>query len=104
MYTITAEVINAFSVPATDKYPENWKLQLMGDITTRDGQIKKEMVTLSIPRDEYARLKDMTGHTVTLPVAFYVSGKQVNPFYPKSAQVAPSGSPRGTSADASGGA
>lgn len=83
MYTITAEVINTFSVAASEKYPESWKLQLMGDTNTRDGQIKKEMVTLSIPQSEYNKLNDKIGQVVTLPISFFVKGNQLNPFYPK---------------------
>lgn len=86
MYTLTAEIINAFSVPASEKYPESWKLQLMGDTNTRDGQIKKEMITLSIPFEKYNELKDMNGEIVTLPVSFFVKGNQLNPFYPKASE------------------
>jgi hypothetical protein len=100
MYTITAEVINAFNVPASEKYPESWKLQLIGDTFTNDGQLRKEMVTLSIPKDEFFRLKDCVGQTVSLPVNFFVRGNQLNPFYPKASQPSREGLPRGTSADA----
>lgn len=86
MYTLTAEIMNAFSVPASEKYPESWKLQLMGDTNTRDGQIRKEMITLSIPFEMYQELKDKTGETVTLPVSFFVRGNQLNPFYPKASE------------------
>jgi len=88
MYTITAEVINAFSVPASEKYPESWKIQLMGDTYTRDGQIKKEMITLSIPSGEFHKLKDQVGQSVTLPVSFFAKGNQINPFYPKAVNAA----------------
>lgn len=95
MYTITAQIINAFSVPASDKYPESWKLQLMGDTHTRDGQIKKEMITLSIPQGEFNKLKSMNGQEVTLPISFFVKNNQLNPFYPKTAAQAPAAPDRG---------
>jgi len=84
MYKVTAEVINVFSVPASEKYEESFKVQLMGDTHMKDGQVKKEMLTLSVPKLIFAKLKDSAGKTVTLPVSFFVRNNQLNPFYPKS--------------------
>lgn len=86
MYKVTAEVMNAFSVPASEKYDESFKVQLIGDTHMKDGQIKKEMLTLSVPSEIYIRLKDSIGKTVSLPVSFFVRNNQLNPFYPKSSK------------------
>jgi hypothetical protein len=83
MYTVTAMVVNAFSVPASEKYEESFKVQLIGDSHLKDGQVKKEMLTLSVPKDVFATLKDAEGEEVTLPVSFFVKNNQLNPFYPK---------------------
>ncbi len=81
MYTITAQVINAFSVPASDKYPESWKLQLMGDTHTRDGQIKKEMITLSIPQGEFNKLKKSREYAMRDPnEKYYYRGTDTNTY------------------------
>lgn len=85
MYKVTAQVMNAFSVPASEKYEESFKIQLIGDTHMKDGQVKKEMLTLSVPNTVYNKLKDSVGKTVTLPVSFFVRNNQINPFYPKSA-------------------
>jgi hypothetical protein len=87
MYTVTAQVINAFSVPASEKYEESFKVQLMGDSHMNDGQVKKEMLTLSVPPDVFHKLQPAIGKQVTLPVSFFVRGNQLNPFYPKSAKL-----------------
>lgn len=84
MYKVTAQVMNAFSVPASEKYEESFKIQLIGDTHMKDGQVKKEMLTLSVPNTVYNKLKDSVGKTVTLPVSFFVRNNQMNPFYPKS--------------------
>lgn len=86
MYTVTAQVMNAFSVPASEKYDESFKIQLIGDTHMKDGQVKKEMLTLSVPNRVYSELKDAVGETVTLPVSFFVRNNQLNPFYPKSVE------------------
>lgn len=83
MYTVTAQVINAFHVPATEKYEESFKVQLMGDTHLKDGQIKKEMLTLTVPPKIYEDMVVSVGSEVTLPVSFFVRGNQLQPFYPK---------------------
>jgi len=91
MYTVTAEIINAFSVPASEKYEESFKLQLIGENHLKDGQVKKEMLTLSVPKKIYSDLVDSIGSEVTLPVSFFIKGTQLNPFYPKAAAEGPAG-------------
>lgn len=85
MYTVTADLINAFNVPKSDKFDESFKLQLLGDNSLKDGQVKKEMITLSVPRAVYSELKDSVGSSVTLPVSFFVQSGNLYPFYPKTA-------------------
>lgn len=100
MYTITADIVNAFSIPESEKYPERYNLQLMGDTFTKDGQVRKDMITFSIPKDQFDELKNCVGQTVTLPVAFFVNQNKIRPYYPKATPTPRTGSPRGTSADA----
>lgn len=100
MYTITAEVINAFTMPASDKYPESYRLQLMGDLFTKDGQIRKDLIDFSVPKEEFDKLKDCVNQTVSLPVSFFVQSNRIKPYYPKGASPSREGSPRERSGDA----
>lgn len=85
MYSVKAQVINIFNVPASEKYEESYKVQLMGDTELKDGQIKKEMITLNVPLHVFTKLKEHVGKTVNLPISFYVSNNNLNPFFPKGA-------------------
>jgi spore coat polysaccharide biosynthesis protein SpsF (cytidylyltransferase family) len=87
MYNVTAQVLNTFYTEASEKYDESFKVQLLGDNPLKDGQIKKEMLTLSVPEKIYNSLKDQIGKTVSLPVGFFVSNNRLTPFYPKNSQV-----------------
>jgi len=83
MYRVNAQVLNSFHSPETEKYPESFKIQLLGDNPLQDGQVKKEMLTLTVPKDVYNSLKSKEGKTVTLPIGFFVSNNRLTPFYPK---------------------
>jgi len=43
MYQVTGEILNLFSSPASDKYEASYKVQMLGETLTIDGQVKKEM-------------------------------------------------------------
>lgn len=83
MFQIKAQVINTFSTPATDKRPEGFKVQLLGDSVTKDGQLRKEMVTISCPLDIFDRLTNHIGKTVTMPVGIFAVDGRIQPYFPK---------------------
>lgn len=83
MYSVTGEIINAFESPATEKYEATFKIQLLGESPMVDGQVKKEMLTLNVPRETFNALKGEIKTTVTLPVGFYLKNGQLLTFYPK---------------------
>ncbi len=87
MYSVNAQVLNRFHTPATEKYPESFKVQLLGDNPLKDGQVKKDMLTLSVPENIYKSLANQEGKTITLPVGFFVSNNTLTPFYPKNSHV-----------------
>lgn len=91
MYEVTGQIINVFHSPATEKYEASFKVQLLGDNPLMDGQVKKEMLTLNVPRPVYDSLQDQVGKTVSLPIGFYVKNNVLVTFYPKG-QVAGKGS------------
>ena len=83
MYSVKAQVLNTFSVPATEKYPASWKVQLLGDNHFQDGQVKKEMLTLNVPESIFSSLQDKAGKIVSLPVSFFVSNGRLQTIFPK---------------------
>jgi len=84
MFSLKAEVINTFSVPPSEKYPEEaYKVQFVGDQLTRDGQIRKDMVTMGIPFEAFKVLSGKIGQVVTVPIGLFVSNGRIQPFFPK---------------------
>lgn len=84
MFSMKAEVINTYSVPPSEKYPEEaYKVQFIGDQLTRDGQIRKEMVTMGIPLEAFKVLKETIGQVVSIPIGLFVSNGRIQPFFPK---------------------
>ena len=85
MYSVKAQVLNVFTSPASEKYPETFKVQLLGDMAMKDGQVKKDMLTLNVPQDVFNSLSGRIGDEVTLPIGFFVSNNRLTPFFPKTA-------------------
>jgi len=84
MFSMKAEVINTFSVPPSEKYPEEaYKVQFVGDQLTRDGQVRKEMVTMGIPFEAFSVLKSKIGQVVRIPIGLFVNNGRIQPFFPK---------------------
>jgi len=86
MFRINGLITNCFTIPASEKYEKSYKVQLLGDQTTRDGQIRKEMLTLSVPPDVYNDLEAKIGQEVVLPVGMFVSNNRLNVFFSKVTQ------------------
>lgn len=83
MYQVTGEIINVYTSPKSEKYDESFRLQLLGEYILKDGQVKKEMLTLGVPLEVYQNLKDCVGQIVSLPVGFFVQGGKLTTYYPK---------------------
>lgn len=88
MYQVTGQIINLFNSPASEKYEASYKVQVLGDMPLVDGQVKKEMLTLKVPRPVFDSLQGRTGETVTLPIGFYVKNNILVTFFPKHSEVA----------------
>ena len=84
MYQVTGEILNLFNSPKSEKYDASYKVQLLGETLTIDGQVKKEMITLNVPQSVYNSLQGQTGKTATLPIGFYVKNGNLITFFPKS--------------------
>ena len=83
MYNVTGEIINVFESPKSEKYDASFKVQMLGDSPLVDGQIKKEMLTISVPKEIFQNLKNHINEEMTLPIGFYVKNGQLVTFYPK---------------------
>lgn len=85
MFSIQGQVINTFYTPASEKYPEpSYKVQILGDNITKDGQVRKEMIDLTIPVDVYNSLQGQEGQIVRIPVGLFVTDKgAIRAFFPK---------------------
>lgn len=84
MFSLKGQVINTFTVPGSEKYPEeSFKVQFLGDQSTKDGQIKKEMVTMGIPADVFKVLTERIGKTVSIPIGLFVTNGRIQPFFAK---------------------
>lgn len=84
MFSIKGQVMNVFTVAGTEKYPgEKYKVQLLGDQYLKDGQVKKDLVTLTVPSDLYPSLQGAVGETISLPVGLFVDNGRIQPFIPK---------------------
>lgn len=88
MYQVTGQVINLFNSPASEKYEASFKVQILGDMPLVDGQVKKEMLTLNVPKDVFNSLQGRTGEEVTLPIGFYVKNNVLVTFFPKHSELA----------------
>ncbi|WKZ14037.1 MAG: hypothetical protein QY317_08960 [Candidatus Jettenia caeni] len=90
MYYVSGEVINYFSVEETKGkdgkvYPASDKLQLLGEVETKSGDIKKELLTFVVPGHWKPRIKEILGKKVFFPIQLYVSENRISPFVGSSA-------------------
>jgi len=85
MFQIKARVENLFTTEATEKRPEGFKVQLLGDMVTKDGQVRKELVTIGCPVDVFERLATYKGKVVTIPVGVFAVDGRIQPYFPKHA-------------------
>ena len=51
------------------------KLQLLAQTTLRNGEVKNELIDISIPKDDYEKYKSKIGSTVEVPIGIIAKGK-----------------------------
>lgn len=51
------------------------KAQLLAQTTLKNGEVKNELIDISIPRENYDTLKSKIGSTVEIPVGIIAQGK-----------------------------
>ncbi len=50
------------------------KLQLLAQTTLKNGEVKNELIDISIPKADYEKYKSKIGSTVEVPVGIIVKG------------------------------
>lgn len=51
------------------------KLQLLAQSTLKNGEVKNELIDISIPKDDYEKYKSKIGTTVEVPVGIIAKGQ-----------------------------
>jgi hypothetical protein len=51
------------------------KLQLLAQSTLKNGEVKNELIDISIPKDDYEKYKSKIGATVEVPVGIIAKGQ-----------------------------
>ncbi len=51
------------------------KLQLLAQTTLKNGEIKNELIDISIPKSDYEKYKSKIGSTVEVPVGIIAKGQ-----------------------------
>lgn len=85
MFHATGTLINLFYSPKNEKFEASYKAQLLGDLPQADGQVKKEMLTLSLPKSVFDSLQGQVNSEVTLPVGVSIINGRLVTFFPKNA-------------------
>lgn len=85
MFSVTGVVLNTFTVPGSEKYPDTkYNVQILGKEATKDGQIRNGLVSFSVPSDCFKKLADLVGSEVSFPCGLFVTAGRLQPFFPKS--------------------
>ena len=51
------------------------KLQLLAQSILKNGEVKNELIDISIPKDDYEKYKNKVGSTVEVPVGIIAKGQ-----------------------------
>lgn len=85
MFSVKGTVLNTFTVPGSEKYPEKkYNVQILGKEATKDGQIRNGLVSFSVPPDCFEKLADLVGEEVSFPIGLFVTAGRLQTFFPKS--------------------
>lgn len=90
MFFLKGQLVNLFESPkgvskSGEEYGGNSKLQVLGDIPLKNGECRKEIVTLST--DEPEKFKSFVGRDISLPVGIFSSKGVTHYFIPKGASM-----------------
>lgn len=88
MFLIQGQVHKIYTAPGGKdrktgaEYPETHKLQMICEVPLRNGEVKDELYTMTIPggSKQASKLQEAIGTDVTLPVGLSISGSKITPF------------------------
>ncbi|WP_030008344.1 hypothetical protein [Picosynechococcus sp. NKBG042902] len=85
MLYLQGQVINCFQAPKGTlkdgtEYGGQAKIQIMGDIALKNGEYRKELLTLSCDAGLFSGLE---GQNIVIPVGVMATGKAIAYFIPK---------------------
>lgn len=88
MFTVTGQVLNVFKSPdgktkAGEAYGGDNRIQLLGTIRLKNGVVKNELITLTMPAKWGLELFNKVGKVISLPVALMASGNVVKAYIPE---------------------
>lgn len=90
LFQVTGQLVNVFTTPIGERDGEKFggdsKIQLLGDIAMKNGEIRKEMVTLKIEDPKLAENLSL-GDTVIAPIGVFAQGGNITYYIPKGSQV-----------------
>lgn len=92
MLTMNGTLLNMFVSPKGtnkngDEYGGQDKIQILGDVPLQNGEVRKEMFTLTT--HDASQFKPHMNKQISVPVGVIANGKAVTYFIPKGAQPAP---------------
>lgn len=86
MFYMKGQLRNCYSQPPSEAKPqETYKLQIEGEIITKDEQTRLDMVNVNVPFEVFQAYRDRVGQKIVLPVGLMVSGGtgRLQPYFPK---------------------
>lgn len=92
LFQVTGQLINIFVSPKGkneegQEYGGDHKIQILGDIAMKNGEFRKEMVTLKAPSpDDLGNLA--IGDTISAPLGVFAQGGNITYFIPKGSTIA----------------
>jgi len=87
MFSITGQVLKVFKAPegktkTGESYGGDHRVQLLGTLRLKNGEVKNELMTLGMPSKWGVELFKCIGSTITIPVAVMASGNVIRAFIP----------------------
>lgn len=86
MFYMKGQLRNCYSQPPSEAKPqETYKLQIEGEIITKDEQTRLDMVNVNVPFEVFQAYRNRVGQKIVLPVGLMVSGGtgRLQPYFPK---------------------
>lgn len=92
MLTMNGQLLNIFVSPKGEnkegkEYGGQHKIQLLGDVALPNGEVRKDMFTLTA--HEIEDFKSLEGKNISVPVGIFAQSKAVTYFIPKGSKPTP---------------